>query len=169
MLHVWSLLQPEPLSLWQASADCASAGDIQTLKGSSGSVSVGSLGPGARKVLIEPSKHLWQVWGLILKAILPPTILLGLLLCPWMWGIFFWWDPTFSCVWLFSSKLQFCCSHRRRWVHVLLNPACTAPEFSLSPGVCLCPFSWWCHLMISFSVALFCLQSFLASIYPRKG
>ena len=35
----------------------------------------------------------------------PPTILLGLLLCPWMWGIFFWWDPTFSCPWLFSSKL----------------------------------------------------------------
>ena len=26
-----------------------------------------------------------------------PTILLGLLLCPWMWGIFFWWASTFSC------------------------------------------------------------------------
>ena len=25
------------------------------------------------------------------------TILLGLLLCPWTWGIFFWWDWTFSC------------------------------------------------------------------------
>ena len=33
----------------------------------------------------------------------PPTILLGLLLCPWIQGIFFWWDPTFSCQWLFSS------------------------------------------------------------------
>ena len=22
----------------------------------------------------------------------PPTILLELLLCSWMWGIFFWWD-----------------------------------------------------------------------------
>jgi len=32
----------------------------------------------------------------------PPTILLGLLLCPWTWGIFFWWGPTFSCLWLFS-------------------------------------------------------------------
>ena len=30
-----------------------------------------------------------------------PTILLGSLLWPWMWGIFFWWDPTFSCLWLF--------------------------------------------------------------------
>ena len=30
---------------------------------------VGSLGPGAPKVLFEPSKHLWQVWGLILNAI----------------------------------------------------------------------------------------------------
>ena len=35
----------------------------------------------------------------------PPTILLGLLLCPWMWGILFWWDPTFSCQRLFSSEL----------------------------------------------------------------
>ena len=32
----------------------------------------------------------------------PPTILLGLLLCTWTWGIFFWWGPTFSCLWLFS-------------------------------------------------------------------
>ena len=32
---------------------------------------VGSLGPGAPKVLFEPSKHLWQVWGLILNAIVP--------------------------------------------------------------------------------------------------
>ena len=34
-----------------------------------------------------------------------PTILLGLLLCPWMWCIVFWWDPTFSCQWLFSEWL----------------------------------------------------------------
>ena len=27
----------------------------------------------------------------------PPTILLWLLLCPWSWGLFFWWVPTFSC------------------------------------------------------------------------
>ena len=26
----------------------------------------------------------------------PPTILLGLLFCPWTWGTFFWWDTTFS-------------------------------------------------------------------------
>ena len=35
----------------------------------------------------------------------PPTILLVLLLCPWTWGIFFWWNPTFSCWWLFKSEL----------------------------------------------------------------
>ena len=33
----------------------ANAGDTQTLKGKSGSVSVGSLGAGAHKVLFEPS------------------------------------------------------------------------------------------------------------------
>ena len=42
----------------QATADPASAGDTQTLKGRSGSVSVGSLGPGTHKVLFEPSEHL---------------------------------------------------------------------------------------------------------------
>ena len=49
---------------------CASSGDTQTLKDRSGSVSVGSLGPGAHKVLFEPSERLWQVWGLILNVIL---------------------------------------------------------------------------------------------------
>ena len=44
----------------------------------------------------------------------PPTVLLGLLLCPWVCCIFFWWGPTFSCWWLFSSELQFWSSCRRR-------------------------------------------------------
>ena len=34
-----------------------------------------------------------------------PTVLLGLLLSPWMWGIFFQLYPTFFCQWLFSSEL----------------------------------------------------------------
>ena len=35
-------------------------------------------------------KHLWRVWGLILnKNFAIPTVFLGLLLCPWIWGIFF--------------------------------------------------------------------------------
>ena len=48
-----------------------SAGNTQTLKGRSGSVFVGYLGPGAHKVLFEPSEHLWHVWGLILITISP--------------------------------------------------------------------------------------------------
>ena len=35
----------------------------------------------------------------------PRIIFLGLLLCPWKWGTFFWWDPTFSCRQLFRSEL----------------------------------------------------------------
>ena len=46
-----------------------STGDTQTLKGRSGSVSVGS--PGVHKVLFEPSEHLWWAWGLIRNIILP--------------------------------------------------------------------------------------------------
>ena len=51
--------------------------------------------------------------------LIPPTVLLGLL-CLWVWGIFFWWDPTFSCQPLFSSCLWFWCSCRR-WAWVLLH------------------------------------------------
>ena len=47
---------------------CTSAGDTQTLKGRSGSVSVGS--HGVQTVLFEPSERLWWVWGLILNVIL---------------------------------------------------------------------------------------------------
>ena len=60
---------------------CTPTGDTQTLKGRSGSVSVGSLGPGMYKVLFEPSEHLWRIWGLILTAVLP-------LLLP-CWGLSF--------------------------------------------------------------------------------
>ena len=50
----------------------------------------------------------------------PPTILLELLLCLWMWGVFLRWDPTFFFQWLFSSELKFWSSHVRKWAHVLL-------------------------------------------------
>ena len=82
-----------------------STGDTQTFKGSSGPVSVGSLGPCEQKVSFEPSEGLWWVWSLILNAILPLYHLAGAFLCPLVWGIFFWWDPTLSCQWLFFSKL----------------------------------------------------------------
>ena len=73
------------------------------LKQRSGSVSVGSLGPGVREVLFEFSKHLWWVWGLILNAISP--LLLSCQGFSFALGCgvsFFWWDPVFSCRWLFS-------------------------------------------------------------------
>ena len=47
-----------------------SAGDTQTLKGRSGSVSVGCLGSGVHKVLFEPSECLWWVWNLITNVTL---------------------------------------------------------------------------------------------------
>ena len=76
-----SLLQPEPLSPWQVTADLCLLRRHSTLKDRSGSVSVGSLGPGAHKVLFKPSEHLWQVWGLILNVIVP--------LLPSCWGFSF--------------------------------------------------------------------------------
>ena len=68
--------------------------------------------------------NLWSLWVLVCRKFvwtlqvslvcmefdskcdfIPPTILLELLLCPWTWGTFFWWDLTFSYQWLFSSEL----------------------------------------------------------------
>ena len=58
------------------------------------------------------TRFVWALWASLegkgfdsKHRFAPPTILLGLLLCPWTWGIFFWWDPTFSSQWLFSSEL----------------------------------------------------------------
>ena len=56
---------------------CASAGDTQTLKSRSGSLSWGSLGPGAHKDFFEPCKSLRQACGLILNTICPSYCLLG--------------------------------------------------------------------------------------------
>ena len=98
----------------------ASARDTQTLKGRSGSVFVGSLGPGVHKVVWTLRASLLGMGFGSKCDFTPPTILLRLILCLWTWGIFFWWGPTFSCWWLFRSKLQFCSSHRGGCVPVLL-------------------------------------------------
>ena len=80
MLHLPSLLQLEPLSPQEATADpCLRR--RQTLRLRSESVSVRFLGPGAHTVLFEPSECLWCVWGLNLNAILP--------LLPSCWGFTF--------------------------------------------------------------------------------
>ena len=58
------------------------------------------------------ARFIWALWASLAGMgfdskwnFAPSSILLGLILCPWMWGIFSWWDPTFSCRWLFSSEL----------------------------------------------------------------
>ena len=68
------LLQPEPLSLWQATADtCLRRRHSNTQRQVWPSLLWGSLllslGPGVHKVLFEPSERLWRVWGLILNMI----------------------------------------------------------------------------------------------------
>ena len=101
----------------------ASTGDMQTLKGSCALSLWGLYVLMHKRLYLSPSGY----GVLILKAISPPppppphthTILLGLILWPWTWGIFYGWDPTFSCQWSFNRYLQFWSSHRR-WVHILL-------------------------------------------------
>ena len=71
----------------------------ETLKQSKASLAQslwqGRLGLGGHKILLESSKYLWQVMGLDSKCnFAPPTILLGLLLCPWNWDIFFLVDSN---------------------------------------------------------------------------
>ena len=117
-LHLPGLLQSEPLSPQQATADlCLHKRHSNTQRQVWLSLLCVPWVLVCRRLHLSPpsisgrfdSEHDFA----------PPTILLGLLLCPWMWGIFFWWDPTFSCRWLFSGWLQFCSSYRR-WAHILL-------------------------------------------------
>ena len=106
---------------------CDSAGDTQTLKGRSGHSLWG----------LQALVH--TVWALQVSLVgmgfdskcdfAPPTILLGLFLCPWTWVIFFWWDATLSCRWLFSSELRFWSSRRRKWAQVLLLCRLPPPSF----------------------------------------
>ena len=61
----------------------------------------------------------------------PPTLLLGLLLYPWMWGVFFWWDPTFSCWWLFSNyRTGFICSSFCLWSYRFHSFPHLGPQFT---------------------------------------
>ena len=75
----WFQIHSSPFLLYWVSGELATA--VYQVSRSSDSVSVGSLGPDVDKVLFEPSKHLWQVWGLILNAIFP--------LLPSCWGFSF--------------------------------------------------------------------------------
>ena len=60
---------------------CTSTGDTQTQFWLS---LYGIPGSWYTQGLFEPSEHLWKVWGLVLKCdFAPPTVLLGLVLCPW--------------------------------------------------------------------------------------
>ena len=72
----------------------------------SGSVSVGSQGLGVHQVLFEPSKHLWQVWCLILNVISP------LLLSCWVSPLLL--DVGYPFV-LGSNILVYCYQTLRKW------------------------------------------------------
>ena len=114
------LLQQEPLSLWQATADpCLCRRHSNTQMHVSLSLLLGPCVLVGRGFLLSPLSISGADGFDSICDFSPPSILLGLLLDTWMWRIFLWWDPAFSCGWLFNSSLQFWSSHRRRWVHIL--------------------------------------------------
>ena len=81
MLHDPGLLQPEPLSPRQGTADpCLHRRYSNTQRQVWFSL-CGASGSWCTQGLFEPSKSLWQVWGLILNTILP--------LLPSCWGFSF--------------------------------------------------------------------------------
>ena len=76
---------PEPLPLWQSTAD------LYLHRRHSNTVLPQSLR--GTWVLVH-TKFIWALWASLVGMgfdskceLAPPTILLGLLLCPWMWGI----------------------------------------------------------------------------------
>ena len=96
------LLQPEPLSPRQATADLCLCRDTQTLKGRCGSGSCG--GHCSFPWVLVHTRCFCTLWASLVGMRFDskhdsatPTILLGLRLCSWIWGIFICWDPAFSC------------------------------------------------------------------------
>ena len=74
-----------PVGYTQSPCPCSSP--QETLKHSSVSVSVGSLGPGAHKICLSPLSVSGR-YGFDSKCnFTPPSVLLWHLLFPWMWGI----------------------------------------------------------------------------------
>ena len=69
--HVPGLLQSEPLSPWQATADLGLLRRHSNTQKQAWLSLCGVSGSQCAKVLFEPSEHLWQVWGLILNVISP--------------------------------------------------------------------------------------------------
>ena len=69
--HLLGLLQPEPLSPRQVTADPCLSRRHSNSKAGLVRCLVGFLGPGVHNVFFEPSEHLWRVWGLILNVISP--------------------------------------------------------------------------------------------------
>ena len=88
--HLPGLLQPEPLSPWWPLLIRNSWADTQTLQGRSDSVFCWVSGSWCTQGFVWaflPGISGW--YGACNKhSFVPPTILLALLLCLWMWGIF---------------------------------------------------------------------------------
>ena len=97
MLHP-GLLHPETLPLWQATDDSYL---FRRHSNTQRQVWLSLCG-----VSCCAQGSVWALWVSLVGMrfdfkcnIAPPAVLLGLLLCSWIWGIFEWWDPTFSCLW----------------------------------------------------------------------
>lgn len=120
------LLHPDPLPLQQTTADLCLHGNLQTLKGRSDSVSVDSLG--AHKILFEPSGESLVGTGFDSKCnFAPPAVLFGLLLCSWMWSVFFFGGinillsdscSAVSCILEFSQKMSTRPSTPPSWISI---------------------------------------------------
>ena len=105
------LLQPEPLPLGQSTADlylCKRHSNTDLAQ------SLWSLWVLVRTQTSTLRGLVWALWASLAgmgfdskRDFAPFTILLGLLLCPWTWGIFVWCDATFSFWWLFIASCNF--------------------------------------------------------------
>ena len=120
MLYDPGLLHPEPLLLQQATADLHLRRRHSNTQRQVWLRLCGISGSWCTQGFV------WALWASLAGMgcdskhdFTPPNILLELLLLGH--GVyFFWWDPTFSCQWLFRSKLYFESFPRRGWAHILL-------------------------------------------------
>ena len=112
------LLHPEPLPLRQATAD------LYLHRRHSNTVQAQSLWD---HWVLVCTRFVWALWASLAGMgfdskcdFAPSTIFLGLLLCPWTWGIIFLVGSNILLSMVVQQRiviLEFC---RRRWVHILL-------------------------------------------------
>ena len=72
----------------------------------------------------------------------PPPDMLRLLFCPWMWGIFFWWDAPFSWAFLVAQTVKNLTAMQEIWVLSLCQEDPLEEDMTIHISILACRIPW---------------------------